>query len=375
MNEEELRAFLESATVGDDEEQTEEAEEIEAAAAEPTAASPSAPAGGAPDEPRALSFDELIGRGMERARGGEEVPLVLPGPPTGGPSRPVTPPASSPPASPEPPASRPAAAAEKPRSPARPAPSAAAPTTPMPVAADRSGDAAPADVPQPVSAVRSPRTGPLLVPVAPSGDALPPTQEIPAVLLDDDYERVAVTGGESEHRRFIPWLIVAAGVVIALLGAFFVVNALTAGDDSGGGQQTTSPESGGQSTAPTSPSTSPSTPTTSQRPTTPGDEVPDVEVGPTMNLQVTQWGIQVDMSQKLGLTARYEIPDGVNLQLSSSLIDSYAAVCPGGQWGMTRIADDEFEVLKPSERCAAAPELYDELWGLMDAMVQTARPL
>lgn len=357
MNEEELRAFLDSATVGDDDQPEEEA-------AEPTAALPGTPGDERPEssEQPALSFDELIGRNLDRARGGEEVPLVLPGPPGAAPAKPAP---ASPPARP---ASAPVVRTEPP---AQPKPAGqAAPTVPV--------------IPVTPAASAMPPA-----PEPPRADPLPPTLPIPAPTQTfdlgsggDDYEPIAVTGGEHRPRRLVPWIIVAAGVVIALLGAFFVVNALTSGGGSDG-QQNTASESdgqGGSGSDATEPGTSTGTTgpsTTSSRPTTTDsdDEVPHVEVGDTMNLQVTQWSVQVDMSQKLGLTASYSIPDGANLELSSSLIDSYAAACPGGQWGMTRVDDTHFEVLKPTQRCSAAPELYDELWGLMDAMVRTARPL
>ncbi len=352
MKDDELRAFLESATVSGDEET-----QAESNAAEPEAGD------------RGLSFDELIDRGIAggNAEGSDdEKPIVLPGPPqapggrgsaprsTGGvsPTVPiVTPPAPS--------------------SPAAPAPSSAVP------GADRgSAPTAPAAAQLPP------------IPASANDDAFPPTQPMVAPGLgsgddDGDYEKIAVTGGEHRSRHLIPWLLVAGGVVVALLVAFFVVSSLsgdgrTANDAnsnseaSNGGQNTSPNGDTGKGDSNTKPSTSPSEKPTTKPATPPSTKVPSVEVGPTMNMRVDSWGIEVDLSQKLGDT-RYQIT-GEDLVLTSSLIASMPATC-AGDWGMTKAADGTFQVLKPAERCAAAPELYDELWGLMDAMVKTARPL
>jgi len=40
---------------------------------------------------------------------------------------------------------------------------------------------------------------------------------------------------------------------------------------------------------------------------------------------------------------------------------------------MTRAADGTFTVLRPEQSCAAAPELYDEVWGLVAAMAESAK--
>lgn len=188
----------------------------------------------------------------------------------------------------------------------------------------------------------------------------------------DDYEKISVTGGERNRSRALPWIIVGAGAAVAIIASLFIVNAMRGGSEP---TPTTAPTTTStQTTGSGTQTSSPTSPTTTSKPTTTSpNKVPVVDVGPTMNMPVTQWNIQVDLSQRLGQT--YYNLEGDKLLLSTALIDSLPASCAKQPWGMTKLAGGKFEVLKPAERCAAAPELYDELWGLMDAMVKTARPL
>lgn len=367
MNDDELRAFLESATVGDDGAgdrggDTAGDEGRSRAETEPTVVLPPAP-GGADD--RVPSFDELIASG---AAGDEDLaPIVLPGPASAG-KRPFPfgEPAAMPAPKPAPKPAQPAAAApQTPKSPAAPKEQTPAPARPAVPAA--------APAAEPVAAPVAAPTVPISAGSAASMQIGPPTAPFPGI--DDDYEKISVTGGERRTSRFVPWIIVGAGAVIALVVAILIVGSL-----SGGGSEpapTAAPTTESQQTQPSTPGESddPDDPGESTQPTrTPPTAVPEVEVGPTMNMPVAQWGIQVDLSQRLGLTVSYSIPDGVNLVLASSLIDSLPASC-SKEWGMTRVDDSTFEVYKPAERCEAAPALYDELWGLMDAMAKSARPL
>jgi len=378
VKDDELRAFLESATVSDDEESQPESpvEPLDLPSAPEAQASAAAP----PADARGLSFDELIQRGMSGQNSADPQdqrdpqPIVLPGPSEapGGRDRqpsstggiqptvpiviPVAPPAAAPTVSPTAP---PATAAEPPA-----VPRAVAPTVP----------AAPA---APVAMQLPP------VPAAAAQDDFPPTQPMIAPGLSADaYEPISVTGGERGGRRVLPWLIVTGGVVVALLAAFFVVSSLTGGDKPQNGADSSATTDGSTQTEGDKNSTtdanqggsSPSkttTPTTPSKTTPPASKVPAVEVGPTMNMPIPFWSTQVDLSQKLG-NVSFQIT-GDKLVLTSSLISSLPASC-AGDWGMTKVANG-FEVLKPAAACTAAPELYDELWGLMDAMVKTARPL
>lgn len=355
MNDEELRAFLESATVGDDDEQQGAAAAETAAekAAEPTVVLPPGPAEHAAGD-RSPSFDELMGWGAPSATAADAglTPLVLPGPPAET-SRSVRQDPAAPPAQTRPEPS-PVFAPPKPAASAAPRPAVATPPAPAASAATPTTPIVPIPQTPPVAAAQ----------FGPSTSALPE--------IGEDYEKISVTGGERGAKRFIPWIIVGAGAVIALIVAVFVIGSLNGGG--AGPEPTAAPTTtqGTPSEETPSPSDDPDETRPTPTPTAPSTTVPQVEVGPIMNMPITQWNVQADLSQKLGDT--YYNITGENLVLTTSLIDSLPASC-SKEWGMTRLADGSFEVLKPAERCAAAPELYDELWGLMHAMVQTVRPL
>ncbi|QIM17480.1 hypothetical protein G7067_13355 [Leucobacter insecticola] len=166
-----------------------------------------------------------------------------------------------------------------------------------------------------------------------------------------------------------PWIVVGMVAVLALVGAILVLN-LARGDDT-----TAKP------TADPAPQTNTSSkPTTTSKPetskpveTTPA--IPQVEVGATNPLPIVPWGVTSELSQKFGSTS-FNIPDGANLVLTSSLLDSFPDSCAAmrQEWGATRLEDGTFKVRKPAGSCKAAPELFDEIWGLTDAWVKTIRP-
>ena len=81
------------------------------------------------------------------------------------------------------------------------------------------------------------------------------------------------------------------------------------------------------------------------------------------------------MSNRLGIMnyALESSPPTGRLVFSGGLLEQLPASCAKEPWGMTNLGDGKFEALKPTTRCAAAPELYDELWGLMAAMAASAR--
>lgn len=240
---------------------------------------------------------------------------------------------------------------------------------------------------QPIPATRAiPATRPIpATPTSAESEAFGPSG---AALLFGDYEPISVTGGEGDSRRIIPWIIVVGGAIAALLAAFFIVSAITSGnepsqppaaspgdesetDGTNNGDAELGDSNGNGGTDSGSDSDEPAEPEPDV--TEPGTEVPPVEVGPTQSMDIGFWNTQVDVAHKIGLSVWFEIDAEQNLVLSSSLIDAYVAEC-GGRWGMTR-TDAGLVVLKPAERCATQPEVYDELWGLMDAMVKSARPL
>lgn len=163
-----------------------------------------------------------------------------------------------------------------------------------------------------------------------------------------------------------PWIVVGLVAVLAIVASIIVVNLVRGGQtETGGG---TDPGTQQPTEEPSTP-TEPTTPTTpEEEPEEPGDEVPEVEVGQTMELQIPQWGVSGDLSGRFGSTS-YVLENGnTELWLSSQLINQLPC---DGNWGAVQTADGKYEVLKPAERCAAAPELYDELWGLTDAFVRS----
>lgn len=182
------------------------------------------------------------------------------------------------------------------------------------------------------------------------------------------------TKPESTNRiaKFRPWIIVGVVAVLALVGSIVMVNLAR-----GGGDTTATPApTTTQPTTENSPSTPATTePTETDDPAPDPDEVPAVEVGPTNNMPIGPWNATSELSQKLGSTS-FSIPDGSNLVLSSALLDSFPNECADMRtaWGATLLENGTYEVRKPATRCAAAPELYDEVWGLVAAWVTTIKP-
>ena len=163
----------------------------------------------------------------------------------------------------------------------------------------------------------------------------------------------------------IPWLIVAAVIIAAIVISIVVVNTVRSDDPPA---PTPTATASPVEPTPTEPEPQP-TPEPTPTPE-PDDGVPDVDVGETFTMPIEAWGTQAEVSYKFG-TVNYTIPAD-SLILSSPLIDSLPNSCAEmrTQWGATRTGST-FEVLKPAERCEDAPELYDELWGLTAAMVES----
>ncbi|MGK0716680.1 hypothetical protein ACR5KS_11595 [Leucobacter sp. W1153] len=393
MNDEELRAFLESATEGDPEPKQQSkptapaASDGEAAKAEPSqvprAATPSA------DQQSGLSFDELIGLRRQQAVDPDPVPLILPEPRrSSSPDSGVTPLLLPPSMTPAPGAK--AAAQNDPQPPTQPLerldmPSPSRPEEqPAEPGAFASSDFAPiASAPRP--AARPVPTAGILPPEQPR--SAPPTAPLPQAdessifgltpasdsdtRTGDEYEKISVTGG-SGGKKFLPWIIVGVGAIIALVASIFIVNSLgSAGDPAPTAAPVTTEAPAPEDTPSSAPS--PSDDPESSVPT--GDQPPSVEVGSTMLLDVPQWGISADLSSRFGQTS-YMIDAENRLVLTSALIDSLPESCAAmrSQWGIVKV-DSTYEVLKPAETCADAPEVFDELWGLTAAIVESIRPL
>lgn len=369
MSDDELRAFLESATVGGDDSDGEaDAQPVtapqpaaetpdplnlpptepilglpglsDAASSRPAATPPPVAARPVGDVP---SFDDIV---SARSAEADLAPIVLPGPPG---SR--TPQQQAPVFRIEPTSSRSNAQA--------------APTVPI-------GQTPPPTAPLPAPAAARPGVAPQPLPTSQLATEL----GFDAPTVDDDYERISVTGGEGGHRRVLPWIVVAAVAAVALIASVFIVLAVRGNGDAAppaaepGTQTEQTPETPAEPTPGEEPSTEPTTPEPE-----PSDQAPSVQVGRTYNMDITQWNTSVEVSNRLGGGLHYVL-DGDDLVLKGGDLlpkfpDSCAEMRSG--FGMSRAADGSFEVRRPAQSCAAAPELYDEVWGLVAAMTESAK--
>ncbi|GAA2185531.1 hypothetical protein GCM10009786_02330 [Leucobacter alluvii] len=217
---------------------------------------------------------------------------------------------------------------------------------------------------------------------------VPPAEPQPVPARDrlsyEQAERVRTAQLSTEPRsegtraapKALPWIVVGAVAVIAIIVCIVLVNLARGGSDDGNAsnQEPTTTAAPSATPSPSSGADDADADDADAEDTDP-DEVPAVEVGPTTPLDIPAWGVTSQLSLKFGMTS-YSIPDNVNLQLSSPLINSLPEECAAmrTQWGITQGADGTYSVLKPAERCEAAPELYDELWGLTDAFAKSITP-
>ncbi|GAA1630165.1 hypothetical protein [Leucobacter chromiireducens] len=169
-----------------------------------------------------------------------------------------------------------------------------------------------------------------------------------------------------------PWIIVGIVAVVAILASIVVLNLARGGDDPA---PTTAPTT----QAPTTTTAPTTTPSPSEKPETEEpdpDEPPVVDVGDTYAFPITQWNVTSQWPVRLG-GATYALSgqDNAELRLSGDLFNSFPEACAAmrTQWGANRQPDGTFEVAKPASACSAAPELYDEVWGLLNAWVGTMK--
>ena len=171
-----------------------------------------------------------------------------------------------------------------------------------------------------------------------------------------------------------PWIIVGLVAVLAIVGSIVVVNMARGGDDTTATPSATAATTTEPTTAsPTTPATT--EPEETEDPTPDADKVPSVEVGDVNELPIGPWNAMSYHSKKLGSTT-FAIPDNVNLTLTSDLLNSFPEECADMRqaWGATLLENGSYEVRKPATQCTAAPELYDEVWGLVAAWVETIKP-
>ncbi|MDI6022299.1 hypothetical protein QBL02_01920 [Leucobacter sp. UT-8R-CII-1-4] len=426
MNDEELRAFLDSATVGDTDEKPEpEVEAPRPAPAEPTASeAQSAPRRGVP------SFEELMK--MPAAPAAAPVaqqPVAQPAqPPVQAPPVAQQPVAQQPAATPQPAAAQsqaPQVAADQeelvplilpgfspePRQrqdlppvfrtePAAAQPQAApaqahddpAPTQPFDVLSDQAAAAA---APAAVTPAAAPTAPTFPVAAAPRQAATKPTETAapatdnpfallsedlvsaePEIEYGDEYEPIAVTGGESRSRKALPWIIVGGGAIIALVASIFVINGVRANDS-------TEPVAPPTTTTEPAPTPEPSTKPEQPEETKPVDPTtaPVVDPGSTWTLRIDQWDMTVEVSEKLGGSTPYTLIDGNtqamfdSLPVTSGISDACAVAKAEGAWGLKKNDDGKLEVVRPEPRCSnpADAAVYDTIWGVLDYMAKSAK--
>ncbi|MFC5337896.1 hypothetical protein [Leucobacter denitrificans] len=215
-------------------------------------------------------------------------------------------------------------------------------------------------------------------PVAASSQFAAPMQQRTAA---DELPTSPVPARGKGSRRALPWIIVGIVAVLMLIGAFIFVNAIT-GSDSEPEQTADAPTT--QETPSEEPSEVPSeTPSETPSEEPPVDEAPAVDVGTTFPMEISYAGITVDVSHQFtNVEWFYQAGPPERVLIQSGLMNSFPDSCaamrsPEGlsPWGLERAEDDTWTVVRPAGTCEAAPELYDQVWGLMQAMADSATPL
>ena len=237
----------------------------------------------------------------------------------------------------------------------------------QPVAATQPSEAT---TPMPAPVRSAPRQAPLPGPVRTRSTATPA----------DDVPTGPVRSGRGGMAKALPWIVIGAVAVIALIVALVFVNSTRAGDE-----PTTTP------TAPTTePTTKPVEPTEEpeeepEEEAQDSDEAPRVDVGPNpIQMNVDPAGISIETSTKLGeYPGWYVVNDPqLSVMLHTNLMGSFPESCSAmrsvegkSPWGIAKGEDGKWTVIRPEGSCAADPKLYDEVWGLMQGVADSAKPL
>lgn len=194
---------------------------------------------------------------------------------------------------------------------------------------------------------------------------------------------------DEARARLIPWIVVGIIAVFALFGAGLFLSTLnsesaitsTAADDTdkavnNAGAATDRDNSASYSEHETGSSTNSidSSASSANSQSSSAQRAPEVTVGSTYQLEIAQWDKKLEVSSKLnGL--RYELVDNntranLSLDLAQSLPESCAAL--RSQFGF-KLEGNKVKAIKPQATCPAAPEVYNEIWGLLEAAAKTAQ--
>ena len=194
---------------------------------------------------------------------------------------------------------------------------------------------------------------------------------------EPDYERISVTGSENRGRKALPWLIVGGGVVVAIIASIFVVNGVRGNETPAA---TENPPATSQPTTEAPAETE--TPEPSEEPAPDPDAAPVVDPGSTWPLPIEQWGLTVQVSEKLGGSTPYTLFDGNtratfdSIPVAAGFSDACAAAREPNVWGLLKTDDGKLEVVRPEPRCTSQADaaLYDTIWGTLDYMAKSAKP-
>ena len=190
---------------------------------------------------------------------------------------------------------------------------------------------------------------------------------------DPEFDQEPERPPRDRNPHLVPWLVVAGVVVVALVVSIVVVLGLRGGgtpaadasDAPAPAQTSVSPSAGPSASTPASPR-----PTATPTPT-PTIDPDDPERGPTIALDISQWGVTADLDQRLGRTSYTIDADQVltmETELAATLPDSCAAAragwgiqqVPSAQPGSRSIAGKNYIRVAP-DGCSAAPQLFAEI--------------
>lgn len=176
----------------------------------------------------------------------------------------------------------------------------------------------------------------------------------------------------SRSPHLIPWIVVGMVAVLAILISVIAVN-VSRGN---GADATLDPAPTAVSVKPAPAPTSQPEPSADPAPEThPDDRAPNVDVGSTSTMAIPQWDASTEVSGRFGsLNYMFE---GETMKISSALTDSFPASCGAEMktgWGVERVNGTSYRVVKPATQCADSPELFDQIWGLTQAMADAIKP-
>ncbi|GAA3594374.1 hypothetical protein GCM10022198_17740 [Klugiella xanthotipulae] len=174
------------------------------------------------------------------------------------------------------------------------------------------------------------------------------------------------------NSKAFPWMIVSIIALVAIVIAVFVVVIVN-------GARSDEPEAVETTSVLTSAPVATSTPPAVEEETPVNSDVPEVEVGPTKSLAVSQWGVTFDYSTKLGAPA-YSI-EGDTVLVDTALVQTLPESCAAARvgWGFSRttaadathvnqVGEYYYGIAMPTSGCSEDSALFDELHGLYAAL-------